>query len=293
MTIQPGTRLGPYEIVAPIGAGGMGEVYRARDARLGRDVAVKLLPPAFSGDPERLQRFQQEARSAAALNHPNILAVHDIGAHDGAPYIVSELLEGETLRERLTRGAIPLRRAIEYGVHITSGLAAAHDKGIVHRDLKPDNVFVTSDGRVKILDFGLAKLTHAEPVAAATIMPTTPPATIAGVVLGTAGYMAPEQVRGPLQNFPTPGGRWQVSSAGGHHMRWSSDGRELFYLTPEMKLMSVSVGIAGNASPSVPELGTPMPLFDVPLVGGLPPRRAWRSNTTSRRAVSAFWSISK
>jgi Tol biopolymer transport system component len=196
MTIQPGTRLGPYEIVAPLGAGGMGEVYRARDARLGRDVAVKLLPPAFSGDPERLQRFQQEARSAAALNHPNILAVHDIGAHEGAPYIVSELLEGETLRERLTRAPIPLRRAIEYGVQITSGLAAAHDKGIVHRDLKPDNVFVTADGRVKILDFGLAKLTHSEPVVAATIMATTPPATMAGVVLGTAGYMAPEQVRG-------------------------------------------------------------------------------------------------
>jgi Tol biopolymer transport system component len=175
----------------------MGEVYRARDPRLGRDVAIKVLPAAFSADPERLHRFEQEARAAAALNHPNILAVYDIGQHDGAPYIVSELLEGETLRERLSGGALPVRKAVEYAVQIAHGLAAAHEKGITHRDLKPENVFVTSDGRVKILDFGLAKLTQAEPAGASlSALPTTPPDTVPGVVLGTIGYMAPEQVRG-------------------------------------------------------------------------------------------------
>ncbi len=175
----------------------MGEVYKAHDPRLGREVAIKVLPSAFSADPERLHRFEQEARAAAALNHPNILAVHDIGQHDGAPYIVSELLEGETLRERLHGGALPVRKAVEYAVQIAHGLAAAHEKGITHRDLKPENIFVTSDERVKILDFGLAKLTQAEPsMAGASELPTTPPNTLPGVVLGTIGYMAPEQVRG-------------------------------------------------------------------------------------------------
>jgi len=178
----------------------MGEVYRGRDSRLGRDVAIKILPPAFSSEPERLARFEQEARAAAALNHPNILALFDIGTHDGAPYIVSELLEGETLREKI-RG-LSLRKTIEYAIQIAHGLAAAHEKGIVHRDLKPENIFITTDDRVKILDFGLAKLTQADPaIGAASVLPTTPlfpaPAqTIAGVVLGTVGYMAPEQVRG-------------------------------------------------------------------------------------------------
>ena len=197
----------------------MGEVYRSRDTRLGRDVAIKVVPSAFSADPERLHRFEQEARAAAALNHPNILAVHDIGAHDGAPYIVSELLEGETLREQLARSedrALPhvgsgrasarptlsVRKAIEYAVHIARGLAAAHEKGIVHRDLKPENIFVTSDGRVKILDFGLAKLTQAEPASdAMSARPTTPANTQAGMVLGTVGYMAPEQVRGLAADY--------------------------------------------------------------------------------------------
>jgi len=197
MSLALGARLGPYEVLAPVGVGGMGEVYKARDPRLGRDVAVKVLPAAFSADPERLHRFEQEARAAAALNHPNILAVYDLGQHDGAPYIVSELLEGETLRERLTSGALPVRKAVEYAVQIAHGLAAAHEKGITHRDLKPENVFVTTDGRVKILDFGLAKLTQAEPGAVAlSALPTTPPNTLPGVVLGTIGYMAPEQVRG-------------------------------------------------------------------------------------------------
>ena len=197
MPLTAGTRLGPYEIVAAIGAGGMGEVYKALDTRLERAVAIKVLPSAFSADPDRLHRFEQEARAAAALNHPNILAVYDIGTHDGSPYIVSELLDGETLRERLNGGALPVRRAVEYAVQIAQGLAAAHEKRITHRDLKPENVFVTSDGRVKILDFGLAKLTQAEPaLVGLSDLPTTPPNTLPGMVLGTIGYMAPEQVRG-------------------------------------------------------------------------------------------------
>src|SRR5262245_502056 len=182
--IASGTRLGPYVIAAPLGAGGMGEVYKAHDPRLGRDVAIKVLPPGLSADPERLTRFEQEARAAAALNHPNILAVHDIGQHDGSPYIVSELLEGETVRDRLNGSALPARKAVEYAVQIAHGLAAAHDKGIVHRDLKPANLFITTDGRVKILDFGLAKLTEPErALAGASTLPTTPPQTQPGIVL--------------------------------------------------------------------------------------------------------------
>jgi eukaryotic-like serine/threonine-protein kinase len=203
VTLSPGTRLGVFEITALIGVGGMGEVYRARDVRLGRDVAIKVLPADVAEDPQRLQRFEQEARAAAALNHPNILAVHDIGQHpstgsgQASPYIVSELLQGETLRQRLEDGGVPVRRAIEYAIQIARGLAAAHDKGIVHRDLKPENIFITTDDRVKILDFGLAKLTRPQPaVAGASSIPTTPPDTVPGVVLGTIGYMSPEQVRG-------------------------------------------------------------------------------------------------
>jgi serine/threonine protein kinase/Tol biopolymer transport system component len=188
--MQPGARLGPYEVIARLGAGGMGEVYRARDTRLGREVAVKVLPATFSNDPDRLRRFEREAEAASLLNHPNITAVYDIGTHDGAPYVVSELLEGGTLRSRLASGALTPRRAIEFAIQAARGLAAAHDKGIVHRDLKPENLFVTKDGRVKILDFGLAKLIRPEP--------TTSAATEPGVVLGTFGYMSPEQVRGKL-----------------------------------------------------------------------------------------------
>ncbi|HLG57991.1 MAG TPA: protein kinase [Vicinamibacterales bacterium] len=197
MPIPPGSQLGPYTITSALGAGGMGEVYRARDGRLGRDVAVKVLPASSSTDADRLQRFEQEARAAAALNHPNILALYDIGRTETGPYIVSELLNGETLRSALDRGAMPVRKAIEYAVQIARGLAAAHERGIVHRDLKPENVFVTSDGHVKILDFGLAKLVDPEPAfAGGSMLPTTPPPTTPGVVLGTVGYMAPEQVRG-------------------------------------------------------------------------------------------------
>ncbi len=198
MTITAGSKLGPYEILAPIGAGGMGEVYRAKDPRLGREVAIKVLPASFSADPDRLRRFEQEARAAGVLNHPNITAVYDIGtsAGDDAPYVVQELLEGETLRAVLAGGRLPQRKVIDYALQIVHGLAAAHEKGIVHRDLKPENVFVTNDGRVKILDFGLAKLTHTEEKGQATNLPTAPAATEPGVVMGTLGYMSPEQVRG-------------------------------------------------------------------------------------------------
>jgi serine/threonine protein kinase len=154
-------RLGPYEIVAPLAAGGMGEVYRARDSRLGREVAVKVLPELFAKDPDRLARFEREARAVAALSHPNILAIHDYGTHDAITYAVVELLEGETLRDRLTRGPLPWREAIEIGAAVAGGLAAAHAKGIIHRDLKPENLFLTADGRVKVLDFGLARITSA------------------------------------------------------------------------------------------------------------------------------------
>ncbi len=197
MALKPGSYLGPYEILAPLGAGGMGEVYRAKDPRLAREVAIKVLPASFSQDRDRLRRFEQEARAAGALNHPNITAVYDIGTHDGGPYVVSELLEGETLRGRLAGGSLPPRKAIDYALQIARGLAAAHEKGIVHRDLKPENLFVTKDGRVKILDFGLAKLVHPEEgVALLTDLPTASAGTEPGVVLGTLGYMSPEQVRG-------------------------------------------------------------------------------------------------
>jgi serine/threonine protein kinase/tetratricopeptide (TPR) repeat protein len=196
MTISAGSRLGPYEILSPIGAGGMGEVYRAKDPRLGRDVAIKVLPASFSQDADRLRRFEQEARAAGVLNHPNITAVYDIGTHEGAPYVVQELLEGETLRSRLAEGPLTARKAVDYALQIAHGLAAAHEKGIVHRDLKPENLFVTKDGRVKILDFGLAKLIPAREGSDVTNLTTAAPGTEPGVVLGTLAYMSPEQVRG-------------------------------------------------------------------------------------------------
>src|SRR5262245_8118922 len=195
MPLPAGAHLGPYEILAAIGAGGMGEVYHARDTRLARDVALKVLPPAATANPDRLRRFELEARATAAINHPNILAVFDVGADAGVNYVVSELLEGETLRDRLKTGPVPPRKTIEYAVQIAHGLAAAHEKSIVHRDLKPENLFLTRDGRLKILDFGIAKLLT---VAGGehSIAPTIAPGTTLGVVLGTVGYMSPEQVRG-------------------------------------------------------------------------------------------------
>ncbi len=196
MGLAAGTKLGPYEIVASLGAGGMGEVYRARDPRLGREVAIKVLPSYFCRDLDRLRRFEQEARTAGALNHPNVLAVYDVGTHEGAPYLVTELLEGATLRDRMVGGAMPLRKATEYAAQVARGLASAHDKGIVHRDLKPENIFVCRDGRTKILDFGLAKLTAPEAGDATATNLDLRDQTGEGVVLGTVGYMSPEQVRG-------------------------------------------------------------------------------------------------
>jgi serine/threonine protein kinase len=197
VTLAAGSKLGPYEILGQIGAGGMGEVYRAKDPRLGREVAIKVLPASFSQDADRLRRFEQEARAAGVLNHPNITAVYDIGTHEDAPYVVQELLEGETLRSILSGGKLSPRKAIDYSMQIAHGLSAAHEKGIVHRDLKPENLFVTKDGRLKILDFGLAKLTMAESAASSTTnLPTETRGTEPGVVLGTLGYMSPEQVRG-------------------------------------------------------------------------------------------------
>jgi Tol biopolymer transport system component len=196
MALISGSKLGPYEIQSVIGAGGMGEVYRARDARLDRTVAIKVLPASFSADRDRLQRFAQEARAAAALNHPNILSIFDIGDEQGAPYVVSELLEGETLRDRLRSGPLSSRKTIDYALQVARGLAAAHEKGIVHRDLKPENLFLTNDGRVKILDFGLAKLTRPETADGSAEAPTIHAATEPGLIMGTVGYMSPEQVRG-------------------------------------------------------------------------------------------------
>lgn len=195
-TLYPDTIIGQYSVVSKIGEGGMGEVWRARDTKLGRDVAIKVLPVAFSTDAERLRRFEQEAQAAGALNHPNILVIFHIGTHEGAPYIVSELLEGETLRDRMAGAALPQRKALDYGLQIARGLAAAHEKGIVHRDIKPDNVFVTNDGRVKILDFGLAKLTGAADAQSQTEVPTRKVNTDPGTVMGTMGYMSPEQLKG-------------------------------------------------------------------------------------------------
>ncbi|HEY8225651.1 MAG TPA: serine/threonine-protein kinase, partial [Pyrinomonadaceae bacterium] len=196
MAVSTGTKLGRYEIRSKIGEGGMGEVYLARDLEIGRDVAVKVLPSTFSTDKDRLQRFQQEACAAGALNHPNILSIYDVGKHDGSPYVVSELLEGETLRKRISGTGLGQRRAIDYASQIANGLAAAHEKGIIHRDLKPDNIFITNDGRVKILDFGLAKLTQLDGNQAQTDVPTRRVDTDPGVVMGTVGYMSPEQLKG-------------------------------------------------------------------------------------------------
>jgi serine/threonine protein kinase/Tfp pilus assembly protein PilF len=196
VALAAGSRLGPYEIVAPLGAGGMGEVYRARDTRLGREVAIKVLPKALARDPLSLTRFEREARAVAALSHPNILAIHDFGEEGEVRYAVTELLEGETLRDLLARERLPWRRSLEIGTAVAEGLSAAHKQGIVHRDLKPDNLFLTDDGRVKILDFGLARIEPRASDTDDTEAPTTPAQTEAGTVMGTVGYISPEQIRG-------------------------------------------------------------------------------------------------
>ncbi|HET7292771.1 MAG TPA: protein kinase, partial [Vicinamibacteria bacterium] len=194
MGLTAGQRLGPYAVIAPLGAGGMGEVYRARDTRLERDVALKVLPDEVTSDAERRARFEREAKAVAALSHPNILALYDVGEHAGTAFAVMELLEGETLRARLSRGALPARKAGEIGAQLARGLAAAHERGIVHRDLKPENVFITTDGLVKVLDFGLAR--HQMPAEDVSQSPTRARETDPGTVLGTVGYMSPEQVKG-------------------------------------------------------------------------------------------------
>jgi eukaryotic-like serine/threonine-protein kinase len=199
LALKPGTKFDDYEVESLLGSGGMGEVYRARDLRLGREVAIKVLPAYFSSDPKRLLRFEQEARAAAALNHSNILAVFQLGEHESAPYLVSELLEGETLREKINRGRLPVGAAVDFAIQIGKGLTAAHEKGIIHRDLKPENLFVTKDGRVKILDFGLAKLTQSPwriEQGVDSLRPGAELATEPGVVMGTVGYMSPEQAHG-------------------------------------------------------------------------------------------------
>lgn len=198
MSLPPGSRLGPYEVLRPIGAGGMGEVYLGRDPRLGRTVAIKVLPPTFAADPERLRRFEGEARLAGGLSHPNILTVHDVGSHGDSPYLVMEFLEGETLRARLKRGALPVATALDLAIQFARGLAAAHTKGLVHRDLKPANLFITQDGRLKILDFGLAKQLPSPVPEPGSQAPTREASALTqeGLALGTVGYMSPEQVTG-------------------------------------------------------------------------------------------------
>src|SRR6266498_1448995 len=200
MALAPGSRLGPYEVVSPLGAGGMGEVWKARDTRLGREVAIKVLPAEVASDPSRLKRFEKEARSASALNHPNIVTVYDIGASDSVSYIAMELVAGKTLRELLFSGSLPVKRLLQVAAQIADGLARAHEAGIVHRDLKPENVMVTRDGLVKILDFGLAKLTRTDSSGEGSHLPTET-GTSPGVVLGTAGYMSPEQASGQPLDF--------------------------------------------------------------------------------------------
>ncbi len=201
VTLPAGTRVGPYEILAPLGAGGMGEVYRARDSRLGRDVAIKVLPSAVSADTDRLKRFEKEARAASSLNHPNIVTVFDIGESAGVPFIAMEMVEGQTLRDVLAEGPLPTKRLLAVAAQVTDGLAKAHAAGIVHRDLKPENLMVTRDGFVKILDFGLAKLTQPEEQDETTQAPTMSGETAAGIILGTAGYMSPEQAMGKPLDF--------------------------------------------------------------------------------------------
>src|ERR1700687_426646 len=196
MALASGTKLGPYEIIAPLGAGGMGEVYRARDTRLDREVAIKVLPAVFSADSDRLRRFEEEARSASALNHPNIITIHELGQDGSTHYIAMELVEGKTLRDLLASGPLPMRKAIEIAAQVAEGLTKAHEAGIAHRDLKPENLMVSDDGFVKILDFGLAKLATPCGEQSGITTSTTP-----GLVLGTVGYMSPEQASGDQLDF--------------------------------------------------------------------------------------------
>jgi len=226
MHLSGGTRLGPYEILAPVGAGGMGEVYRGRDTRLGREVAIKVLPLAFARDAERLARFDREARAVSSLNHPHICILHDIGHQDGIDYLVMEYIDGETLHSRLARGPLPLEQALRYAIEIAGALALSHRQGVCHRDLKPANIMLTKAG-TKLLDFGLARLRGS--------------ASSHG---RTAGDIF-------VQPFPGPGPRIQISNEGGGQPRWSHDGTRIFYIQPDKKLMEARfdprTGCAGVA----------------------------------------------
>jgi serine/threonine protein kinase len=214
MTLASGTRLGPYEIQFALGIGGMGEVYRAHDSRLRRDVAIKVLPAAFGNDPERLARLEQEARTLSALNHPNILAIYDIGEREGSPFLVTELVEGKTLRQALEPAGtrLSVRRAVDCALQVAQALAAAHARGVLHRDVKPDNIVITADGHAKVLDFGLARLVAFEPI---TAIAATRGATEIGTVLGTIGYMPPEVTADPSGGFVV--GRWQERHVHARH----------------------------------------------------------------------------
>src|SRR5262245_36749174 len=198
MTLSPNSSFGPYTILAPLGTGGMGSVYRARDAKLGRELAIKVLPEEFASDRDRLARFEQEARTASALNHPNIITIFEVGETGGAPYIAMEVVEGRSLRDLLDDGKLPLRKTIAIAAQIADALAAAHEKGVVHRDLKPENVMVTKPGHVKLLDFGLAKLAAVEQTEETMRMAGQ---TRPGTVMGTVGYMSPEQAGGRAADF--------------------------------------------------------------------------------------------
>ncbi len=250
MTLAVGAKLGPYEILAPLGAGGMGEVFRARDTRLGRQVAVKILPDAVAQDPRRMSRFETEARALAAVSHPNILAIHDFGHGDGRLYAVTELLDGETLRDRMSGEPIPWRKAAELAAAIADGLASAHAAGIVHRDLKPENVFLTSDGRLKILDFGLAKATEA--VSADAITLTLPPGGAVSTeeeVVGTLSYMAPEQLRGLRVD-----GRTDLFALGCVLFEMLSGKRPFVGATPADTMSAILHGEPSSLEGTVPEL---------------------------------------
>jgi len=252
MPLPAGTRLGPYEIVSPLGAGGMGEVYRARDTRLGREVAVKVLLPEVSGDQSRRARFEQEARSASALNHPNIVAVYDVGSVDSTIYLAMELVEGRTLRELLADGALPSRKLLDVAVQVAEGLAKAHEAGLVHRDLKPENLIVSKDGFVKILDFGLAKLTELTPSDGVSALQTMAgaPGTVPGTVMGTVGYMSPEQASGRDVDYRSDQfsfGSILYELATGHRAFQRNTGAET--LTAIIREEPVPVG---QANPKVP-----------------------------------------
>lgn len=271
MVLTTGTKLGSYEILSVLGAGGMGEVYRARDTALGRDVALKILRPGAVQDADRLRRFRQEAQAAAALNHPNIMAIHFVGEHDGTPYIVAELLEGESLRECLRAGALPVRKCMDYALQIAEGLAAAHEKGVIHRDLKPENIFITKDGRVRILDFGLAKLTRPDAIAPDASSLTLTQGSTQGVVLGTVGYMSPEQVRGkPLDS------RSDIFSLGVILCEMLS-GKNFFLRNTAADTMSAIL------KEDVPEL--------VPSVQGVSPSTGSRGSPASRERTRSSFSI--